>query len=123
MGKGYRKKGIGKQATRNMRRVNARPYTYIIEAEGSGRIKIGQTKHLSERLEQLQSKSPVAVRLLRKISGMEHKAILCRKLKPFKGDGEWYEKTPELVKFVNQYWRSDLDFQPIDHGVVLRRVE
>lgn len=126
MRKGHRrqrrnpKRGITSRARSESRRITGKPYTYIIGSDESDKVKIGQTTHIAERLQALQTGSPVPLRLLRKISGLHHEAILHRNLKQFHSHGEWYEKTTELVDYINRYWRNDLDFQPIDHRPVER---
>lgn len=120
MAKSYRKRyrTVSGMARSEMRRAGAEDVTYIVEGLGTGRIKIGRTIHLNERLRGLQVGCPVKLLLLRKLSGGRHEAVLHRNLKQFRCHGEWYEKTETLVGYVNRYRRDDPYFQPIDHRPV-----
>lgn len=117
--KKYRyQKSISAAAKANGRRVNLSPCTYIIEAEGTGAIKIGKTTYLKDRVKALQAACPHRLTVLRIIGGMEHEGALHRELKKHRIRGEWYEKTPEVVEIINLYRRGDVNFQPIDRAPV-----
>lgn len=89
------------------------PVTYIVEAEGTNRVKIGQTNQLPQRFGALKAGSGANIRLVRVIKGTYHEKILHRNLAQFRTHGEWFNKTPELVSYIDRYHRSDPYFYPM----------
>jgi hypothetical protein len=79
-------------------------YVYFVEAEGVGRIKIGWTENLPERLKTLQLYSPVPLRLLGACwvtSDMEkslHKTFADRRVV-----GEWFEPDSDLMELIRKH--------------------
>lgn len=102
-----------REAVANTFRKPPKPYTYIVEAPGLGLVKIGRSKDLRSRLDNLQASNAHPLVLRRKISGLHHEKILHEKLDRFRQHGEWFALTPELRDFVNRYHRSDPDFYPL----------
>ncbi len=77
---------------------------YFIEAIGVGNIKIGFTDHDDAvvRMAQLQTGSPVPLRLLGTIPGsLEDEKDLHRSFASARVTGEWFRPVPELVALVN----------------------
>jgi Meiotically up-regulated gene 113 len=75
-------------------------YVYLIEAEGSGRIKIGRSFSAMIRLDTLATASPFPLKLLRRIetenaSGLER--ALHRRYAKYKVHREWFALPPEVL--------------------------
>jgi hypothetical protein len=76
---------------------------YFIEADGVGHIKIGFTDgdDAAVRMAQLQTGSPVLLRLLGTIPGtLEDENALHRRFAHAKVCREWFKPTPELVALI-----------------------
>ncbi len=75
---------------------------YFAQAEGIGRIKIGFTDgDVSARLADLQTGSPVPIRLLGTLAGtLEDEKDLHRRFGAARVCGEWFEPTPELLALI-----------------------
>ena len=64
---------------------------YLIQAKGSGSIKIGKTKHPIARLKQLQIGNAMELRLIHVFKGYgKVERPLHKELKQFKEKGEWF---------------------------------
>ena len=76
-------------------------HTYIVEAIGTGTVKIGKAVDINKRLSGLQTGSPVELRVAASInedieSDLHHKHAKARIR------GEWFEITPDIVSLVNR---------------------
>lgn len=75
--------------------------TYVVELEPDGPIKIGRSRNLELRLAQMQTESPYKVRLLGTIPVAEKWCH--RVLAPHRLRGEWFERTREVVTFLERH--------------------
>jgi hypothetical protein len=76
---------------------------YFVQAEIIGRIKIGYCArgHFEKRLSHLQIGSPVELRVLATCRGdRTREAILHDRFAASRVRGEWFEPTPDLVRFI-----------------------
>lgn len=100
----------------DMRALNRKAYsgTYILEAEGTGTVKIGKTSDLRQRVATLRNGLPVRLHLVRFIHGQDHEHRLHKMFAEYRLHGEWFQKSDELVEKLNRYYRSDPYFRPLD---------
>lgn len=87
------------------------PCVYFLHAEGTDLVKIGWTKDLKRRFDQLQTASPHRLRLLGVHIGLKAiEAIYHRDLQPYRQRGEWFFLTREvrrwLMKCLNAHSES-----------------
>lgn len=76
---------------------------YFISADEANKVKIGFTNNLKKRLKQLQTSSPFELKVLLILEGDEHKEKeLHLKFKKQRVNGEWFEKTEEISKFISE---------------------
>lgn len=74
---------------------------YFIEAEGSGRIKIGTTDRLDKRLAALRASSPLPLNLIATIAGdFNDERRLHHRFAHLRLHGEWFSAAPELLAFL-----------------------
>ena len=73
---------------------------YFVQSE-VGKIKIGTSRNLSQRLRELSSGSPVPIRLLLSIPGDRSKELeLHMMFAESRSHGEWFEPTQDLISFI-----------------------
>jgi predicted GIY-YIG superfamily endonuclease len=64
---------------------------YLIQARGTGSIKIGKAKDCEKRLKQLQTGNAVELRLIHVFKGYGNvESALHKELKTFRESGEWF---------------------------------
>lgn len=75
---------------------------YFIEIAGREPIKIGfTTRTPAQRLSQLQVAHPLRLRLLGACDGdREMEKVLHERFAPYRIRGEWYERAPEILDFI-----------------------
>ena len=86
-----------------------RELVYFLQAEGSGRIKIGTTKDLGQRLRALRAGSPVRLELLGVVRGGRHMEQLIHiAFAPLRaGRSEWFEPGKSLLSFIRNFQRTE----------------
>jgi hypothetical protein len=78
-------------------------YVYFVEAVGSDRIKIGKTRAVDARLQQLQVTSPFKLRILKVIrGGVDEDLRWHDRFKHLRVHGEWFHLDPELTSAKQQ---------------------
>ena len=79
-------------------------FVYFIQDEFSGRIKIGTTKDVRDRLKRIQIFSPISsLKIIGCMEGSYKKEnFLHRKFKKFRLHGEWFEPSEEIFNFLEQ---------------------
>lgn len=84
-------------------------WTYFIQPEGGGNIKIGKTNNPQERLRTLATSSPVPqpYRIVGLIDG-NRETELHRKFHKHRSHGEWFRPVGELLKFIAREASHDL---------------
>ena len=85
-----------------------RELVYFLQAEGSGRIKIGTTKDLGQRLRALRAGSPVRLELLGVVrGGRPMERLLHIAFAPLRcGRSEWFEQGEGLLSCVRELQKS-----------------
>lgn len=73
--------------------------TYFIQSIIGGRIKIGKSVDTARRLQELQSCSPVHLRVLATIEG-DHELEMHQAFRGARSYGEWFNPTQELIDFI-----------------------
>jgi hypothetical protein len=86
-----------------------RELVYFLQAEGSGRIKIGTTKDLGQRLRALRAGSPVKLELLGVVrGGRQMEQLIHIAFAPLRaGRSEWFEPGKSLLSFIRDFQRSE----------------
>lgn len=80
---------------------------YFIQADGSGSIKIGYTKHLNSRVKGLQTSSPVPLKLITSMKGGRSiERALHARFSDLRIRGEWFRPDPELLKYIEEITRD-----------------
>lgn len=80
-------------ASRRQRKPAAARQTYLIAAEGSPLVKIGQALHPSKRLQSLQTGQPAKLSLVWTHEG-DFEDALHRRFAVHRVRGEWFDLTP-----------------------------
>lgn len=77
---------------------------YFIQAERSGRIKIGTTRNLDQRIRVLQASSPVPLRVIGFVRGGKHmERMLHMAFAPLRwGRSEWFEPGERLLSYIRE---------------------
>lgn len=76
---------------------------YFIQDIGTGRIKIGITKNITERFNKISNYNAGKLILLLAIEGFKKKEIdLHKKFKQYKHHGEWFEPSKELLDYIEE---------------------
>jgi len=76
---------------------------YFIEAFGLDKIKIGFSRDPQKRLKELQTGSPVKLRLLVSMNGsQQQESMLHEKFAKLSIDGEWFHATKELRDYIDK---------------------
>jgi len=89
-----------------MKKKAKQEFTYFIQSENGGPIKIGYTRQdPNQRLKDLQTGSPVKLKLLGAIKGNKE-AMLHHKFIEERSHGEWFEPSTKLVDYMN----NNIDF-------------
>lgn len=91
-------------------------YVYCIEAVGTGLVKIGSSTNPTKRLAQLQSISPVPLRIKYVTHGGElRERELHRRLAGYRRHGEWFEACREVARAMAEAppanWESEINEQ------------
>lgn len=82
------------------------PGVYFVEAVGTSRIKIGVARRLRDRIQGLQTASPVPLRLLGFVDGDdEEERRLHRAFGAYRTIGEWFEAAAEIVEYIAKHGR------------------
>ena len=86
----------------------ANKYLYVVQAEKSGMLKLGQSTDPEGRTRQMQVGSPERLILLHKVrlEAYNQEVLLHRKFRPYRSHGEWYFPNQELLAFV-EVMRAD----------------
>ena len=86
-----------------------RELVYFLQAEGSGRIKIGTTKDLGQRLKALRAGSPVRLELLGVVrGGRQMEQLIHIAFSPLRaGRSEWFEPGKSLMSFIRDFQRTE----------------
>ena len=86
-----------------------RELVYFLQAEGSGRIKIGTTKDLGQRLKALRAGSPVRLDLLGVVcGGRQMEQLIHIAFGPLRaGRSEWFEPGKSLLSFIRDFQRTE----------------
>lgn len=83
------------------RRLSSLGRIYFVQGISGGPIKIGWSKWVHQRLQDMQIGSPVPLKILATIPGSQPEER--RVHKRFKGiriRGEWFDPSPELLEFI-----------------------
>lgn len=89
--------GVGESAIRGST-------VYVIGADGVSLVKIGRAVDVAHRLQNLQSGSPVKLRLLGVYAGIDGRILersLHTELAPARRHGEWFDLGPDPLAVVN----------------------
>lgn len=80
-------------------------FVYFLEAEGVGRIKIGVTTRVPERLKALRAGSPVPLRLVGIIpdAADDLELRLLERFSAHRLHSEWFSDVPEIRSYVARY--------------------
>lgn len=78
-------------------------YVYFIQGIDGGRIKIGWAKRPGVRLRELQTGSPVALRIVAAMPGdRSAERDQHKKWEQHRAYGEWFYPAPQLLDFINE---------------------
>lgn len=84
------------------------PWVYFVQGVDGGRIKIGVAAHPRDRLAQLQSMSPVDLRILAIThGGYAREAELHKRFAESRAHGEWFEPTSDLLELIEEVGPPD----------------
>lgn len=95
-------------------------HVYFISMVGTQFIKIGHSFDPERRLKQLQTASPVALKLIGIRPGSKHvERLFHRQLREFRQEGEWFEivsrKAVMLIELLcSEHWDSSITTSLID---------
>jgi len=85
-------------------------FIYFIEAVDTDYIKIGRANNPDKRLKGLSTGSPHTLKLLLFVpGGSEQEKKIHEKFAHLRSNGEWFRKSPELMKYINDN-RKAFDF-------------
>lgn len=99
---------LGYMDTQDLTAPTSGGWVYFVEAVGVGRIKIGVTTNLSERLRDLSNSSPVRLRLLGVVRGdRRFESILHAKFARHRLHGEWFSSAPDILTYIRAHGVSD----------------
>ena len=73
--------------------------TYVVEAVGTGRLKIGKATSIKTRLKQIQAHCPVIARVIA-TADEDIERILHKTLEVHRLHGEWFESNDELNSLI-----------------------
>lgn len=77
---------------------------YFIRSGASGPIKIGITREISTRIQELQTGNPERLHLLgRLLGGRFEESELHRRFADHRIHSEWFRPVPELLDFIEEY--------------------
>jgi Meiotically up-regulated gene 113 len=87
-------------------------FTYFVEAEGTGRVKIGKSDRVGKRLKSLQTACPhkLTIRLVLPVgweslanhpTGSWGETVVHDRFEKFRIQGEWFHLSPEIEAFIN----------------------
>lgn len=87
---------------------------YFLQAENGGAIKIGRTENLRRRFADLQSGSPLRLKLLGVLKGAEREeeAAIHAALDRFRLHGEWFEPARDVLALVDRTLTEPLQDGP-----------
>jgi hypothetical protein len=94
-------------------------YTYFIQSEDGGNIKIGSSRNPSARLSSLQTGSPVKLRLV----GVIEKPIereLHSKFSEHRTHGEWFSPVKEILDFIKDECKDEYSKYVSDNVLKLK---
>lgn len=85
------------------RHLSGGGYVYFIQGVDGGRVKIGWAKRPASRLRELQTGSPVALRIVAVMPGSrEDERTHHRRFERHRCYGEWFFPAPELLEYMNE---------------------
>ena len=87
---------------------DAKEYTYFLQAEDGGSIKIGHTTNVRQRLASLQIGSPKVLRLVGLLNN-NSEIELHKQFRKHRSHGEWFDPCDELLDFIQNECSHDLD--------------
>jgi hypothetical protein len=77
---------------------------------GEGFLKIGSTRHVAQRLSELQTACPVDLRLLAVLpGGMTRERIYRARFRHLQTRGEWLRWSPEIAEWLDDYEQAQAD--------------
>ena len=78
-------------------------FVYFVQGESGGPIKIGYTANVSNRIKELQTGYPDALKLLLAIPGnINNEQVLHSKLKEYRLHGEWFKPVPAVLNVMEE---------------------
>jgi hypothetical protein len=84
-----------------MRMVDGIAKVYFLQENGTGAIKIGTSKHLKKRIDELTRELPSESTLLATTDGWrETEWVLQRRFVHARIRGEWFRPVPELLEYI-----------------------
>jgi hypothetical protein len=84
-----------------MRAVDGTAKVYFLQENGTGAIKIGTSKHLKKRIDELARELPSESTLLATADGWrETEWVLQRRFRHARIRGEWFRPVPELLEYI-----------------------
>jgi hypothetical protein len=73
--------------------------TYVVEAVGTGTVKIGKSNNIAARIASLQTSNANELRLIAQLKG-DVEATLHSQLAAYRLSGEWFRLTPEVESAI-----------------------
>ena len=90
-------------------------HVYFVQADHNGPVKIGISSNFKQRIRDLQSMCPYAVRVLATKDGQQrHELWLHRKFKSSRLKGEWFAPTEELFTFISELKKKTFEWPEAD---------
>ena len=95
------------QKTRQYHRLDLPDFfTYIIESEKCGKLKVGRSKDVVERVKCLQSHSPDKLRIFATIPNGRWEKVLHDRLDDYHSYGEWFEHNDQVMSIISDVIRE-----------------
>ncbi len=76
-------------------------FTYVVESEKCGILKVGRSKGVVERIKCLQSHSPDKLRIFATIPNGRWEKILHDRLVDHHSHGEWFERNEQVMAIIS----------------------
>lgn len=91
---------------------------YFIQGFSGGPIKIGTALNLAKRFRNIQTCSPVALRVIHAIpnTGRETERKLHKHFAAYRLHGEWFEPTPVLLEYIHKLRSGEVEL--VDEGTL-----
>jgi hypothetical protein len=91
------------QADDRMRAASGTSKVYFVQEDGTGAIKIGTSKQLKKRVDELARQLPSKVKLLAMMDGCrETECVVHRRFHHVRIRGEWFRPVPELLAYIDR---------------------